>query len=294
MDPKKEYAQAFDDEMAIENGAITEDDVVSEGLIPDQLEAEAPEMAAEAAEEGETVTKEAAEEVAEGAEAAEDAPEVAAPAAPAPAPDIEKEIQRLKSWEGRLKAREAELKARESESAGGDDAPASDAAQAVEQVADAVASGQPMDDALAQIEADFGPEFVQALTALVSAQAARVVDEKVGAVNSDVASLIDALKNDKQREHFELIADKHPDFMEVGSSPEFQDWVKQKGEEAQNIVNVGSARQVCALLAEFKKGAEKGDPAEEGAVSVPSRTGGLRLPAKPASSDDYLSAWEDA
>ena len=292
MDPKKEYAQAFDDEMAIENGEITEDDVVTEGLIPDELEAEAPEMVAEAAEEGETVTKEAAEEMAEGAE---EAPEVTAEAAPAaPAPDIEKEIQRLKSWEGRLKAREAELKAREAESASGEEAPASDAAQAVEQVADAVASGQPMDDALAQIEADFGPEFVQALTALVSAQAARVVDEKVGAVNSDVASLIDALKNDKQREHFELIADKHPDFMEVGSSPEFQDWVKQKGEQAQNIVNVGSARQVCALLSEFKKGAEKGDPAEEGAVSVPSRTGGLRLPAKPTSSDDYLSAWEDA
>lgn len=292
MDPKKEYAQAFDDEMAIEDGEITEDDVATEGLIPDELEAEAPEMVAKAAEEGETVTEEAAEEMAEGAE---EAPEVAAEAAPAaPTPDIEKEIQRLKSWEGRLKAREAELKAREAEATSGEEAPASDAAQAVEQVADAVASGQPMDDALAQIEADFGPEFVQALTALVSAQAARVVDEKVGAVNSDVASLIDALKSDKQREHFEYIAEKHADFMEVGTSPEFQDWVKQKGEEAQNIVNVGSARQVCALLDEFKKGAHKGDPAEEGAVSVPSRSGGLRLPAKPASSDDYLSAWEDA
>ena len=281
MDPKKEYAQAFDDEMAIEAGEITEADVVSEGLIPDELEGKAPEIAAEAAEEGETATEEAAEEMAEGA----------APATPAP--DIDKEIQRLKSWEGRLKAREAELKAREATAHAGD-APTGDATQAVEQVADAVASGQSMDDALDQIEADFGPEFVQALTALVSAQAARVVDEKVGVVNSDVASLIDALKNDRQREHFEIIAEKHPDFMEVGTSPEFMDWVKQKGEEAQNIVNVGSARQVCALLSEFKKGANKGDPTEDGAVSVPSRSGGLRLPAKPAASDDYLSAWEDA
>ena len=281
MDPKKEYADAFDDEMAIEAGEITEADVVSEGLIPDELEGKAPEIAAEAAEEGETATEEAAEEMAEGA----------APATPAP--DIDKEIQRLKSWEGRLKAREAELKAREATAHAGD-APAGDATQAVEQVADAVASGQSMDDALDQIEADFGPEFVQALTALVSAQAARVVDEKVGVVNSDVASLIDALKNDRQREHFEIIAEKHPDFMEVGTSPEFMDWVKQKGEEAQNIVNVGSARQVCALLSEFKKGANKGDPTEDGAVSVPSRSGGLRLPAKPAASDDYLSAWEDA
>ena len=280
MDPKKEYADAFDDEMAIEAGEITEDDVATEGLIPDELEGKAPEISAEAAEEGEAAT--------------EEAPEVAAEAALAtPAPDIEKEIQRLKSWEGRLKAREAELKAREASAPAGD-APAGDAAQAVEQVADAVASGQSMDDALDQIEADFGPEFVQALTALVSAQAARVVDEKVGVVNSDVASLIDALKNDKQREHFEYIAEKHADFMEVGSSPEFQEWVKQKGEEAQNIVNAGSARQVCALLAEFKKGANRGDPTEEGAVTVPSRTGGLRLPAKPAASDDYLSAWEDA
>ena len=281
MDPKKEYADAFDDEMAIEAGEITEADVVSEGLIPDELEGKASEIAAEAAEEGETATEEAAEEMAEGA----------APATPAP--DIDKEIQRLKSWEGRLKAREAELKAREATAHAGD-APAGDATQAVEQVADAVASGQSMDDALDQIEADFGPEFVQALTALVSAQAARVVDEKVGVVNSDVASLIDALKNDRQREHFEIIAEKHPDFMEVGTSPEFMDWVKQKGEEAQNIVNVGSARQVCALLSEFKKGANKGDPTEDGAVSVPSRSGGLRLPAKPAASDDYLSAWEDA
>lgn len=279
MDANKEYAQAFDDEMAIDDGNITEDDVVSEGLIPDELEAKAPEMTAEFAKESETVTEEAAEEAAEGA---------------APAPDIEKEIQRLKSWEGRLKAREAELKAREAEKTSEGETTSGGAAQAVEQAADAVASGQPMDDALAQIEADFGPEFVQALTALVSAQAARVVDEKVGAVNSDVASLIDALKNDKQREHFEYIAEKHADFMEVGSSPEFQDWVKQKGEEAQNIVNVGSARQVCALLSEFKRGANKGDPAEDGAVSVPSRSGGLRLPAKPAASDDYLSAWEDA
>ena len=280
MDPKKEYAQAFDDEMAIENGEITEADVASEGLIPDELEGKAPEIAAAAAKEGETAT--------------EEAPEVAAEAAlAAPAPDIEKEIQRLKSWEGRLKAREAELKSREAGVSTGE-MPASDAVQAVEHVADAVASGQSMDDALDQIEADFGPEFVQALTALVSAQAARVVDEKVGVVNSDVASLIDALKNDRQREHFEIIAEKHPDFMEVGTSPEFMDWVKQKGEEAQNIVNVGSARQVCALLSEFKKGANKGDPTEDGAVSVPSRSGGLRLPVKPAASDDYLSAWEDA
>lgn len=280
MDQKKEYAKAFDDEMAIENGEVTEDDVATEGLIPDELEGEATESVAEVAEEGETAT--------------EEAPEVATEAAlAAPAPDIEKEIQRLKSWEGRLKAREAELKSREAGVATGE-MPASDAVQAVEQVADAVASGQSMDDALDQIEADFGPEFVQALTALVSAQAARVVDEKVGVVNSDVASLIDALKNDRQREHFEIIAEKHPDFMEVGTSPEFMDWVKQKGEEAQNIVNVGSARQVCALLGEFKKGANKGDPTEDGAVSVPSRSGGLRLPAKPASSDDYLSAWEDA
>ncbi len=280
MDQKKEYAKAFDDEMAIENGEITEDDAATEGLIPDELEGKAPEISAEAAEEGETAT--------------EEAPEVAAEAAlVAPAPDIEKEIQRLKSWEGRLKAREAELKSREAGVSTGE-MPASDAVQAVEHVADAVASGQSMDDALDQIEADFGPEFVQALTALVSAQAARVVDEKVGVVNSDVASLIDALKNDRQREHFEIIAEKHPDFMEVGTSPEFMDWVKQKGEEAQNIVNVGSARQVCALLSEFKKGANKGDPTEDGAVSVPSRSGGLRLPVKPASSDDYLSAWEDA
>lgn len=291
--PQDEYASAFDEGVAIDEGNITEEQVAQEGLVPDEMEAEVTAQAevpeGEEDEDGESEAEEAMEEASEGAEAD---PEATAEAAPAMA---DKEIQRLKSWEGRLKAREAELKAREVKLAqGGQAGESGDAAEAVEQVADAVASGTSMDEALAAIEADFGPEFVQALSTLVASQAARLVDEKVGAVNSDVTSLIEALKSDKQREHFEIIAEKHPDFMDVAGSADFQEWVKQKGEEAQNIVNVGSARQVCALLDAFKKGNAKGDPTEGAAVAVSSRAAGLRLPAKPASSDDYMSAWEEA
>lgn len=285
---KEEYAQTFADEVAIENGDITEDDA-AQGLVPDELEGAAPVDATD-----QTVAVAPADPAATDGPAAAQTGDTGA--------GMDKETQRLKSWEGRLKAREAELKAREAElgagaNASGSESAGGDPAQAVEMAADALASGEPLSDAMAAIEADFGPEFVQALSALISAQASRVVEDKVGDVNADVASLIETLKSDKQRDHFEFIAERHPDFMEMAASPEFQDWTAQQGEAAEKIVGAGSARQVCALLDAFKQGASKAaaaDPSAGAAVAVPSRSGGLRLPAKPASSDDYMSAWDEA
>ena len=312
-DPRAEYAQAFDEEAAIDAEQVNPEDVIAlEGEQEADVGLQLPQELEQAQKEGEEGGQAQAGAQA-GAEAQAEQP--AAEAAPTQAVDLDKEVQRLKSWEGRLKAREAQLKEREDAQ---HDSPAGEvneeqAAQALTDAAQQVAQGAPLDEALQAIGNDFGEDFAQALSKLVLTQVNNAVQEYMGGqveqrfarVSDDVSAIVEAIRNDKQREHFELIAEQHPDFLEVGQSEDFQRWVDGKGQEAKDIVNAGSARQVCALLHEFKKGQQQGDPeqpatpdaqpdAGAGAVAVVGRAAGLRLPAKPAASDDYLSAWEAA
>ncbi|MFW9595547.1 MAG: hypothetical protein ACMV1D_08620, partial [Macromonas sp.] len=114
-------------------------------------------------------------------------------------------------------------------------------------------------------------------------------------VMGTVEQLIGSLTDERQRNHFEAIADRHPDFNEVASNPAFQEWVSQQGEAAQSVVEGGSARQVIALLDQFKAAAGGGGEdmaAMQAAESVPARRG-LTLPKQPAASDDYEAAWKE-
>lgn len=214
--------------------------------------------------------------------------------------ELEKERQRLKSWEGRLKALDAQLKAREQ---AGEAIPAARAESPEVQAATAAMETQPIDEVMATLAEDFGDEFVSALTQVIEARAAeiasKVADEKVGAVSGTVDQLISSLTDDKARNHFETIADAHPDFMEVAQSPEFKQWVESlgdKAEQAKAVIEGGSSRQVVKLLDEFKAASQAGqdamkdDAAMMAAQSVRGR-GGMRLPEKPQVADDYEAAW---
>lgn len=269
MPQDDEYAQTFHNEVAIDNEAITPEDLA---------------------------------ELAPAEEGKEDKP-LDEPL------DIQKETQRLKSWEGRLKAREAQLKEREKTAAA---APASgtpsaeEAAAAVEQAAQAIADGAPSDQVFANLQEEFGEDFAHAINALVDSKLA-AAQEQMGGINEKVENLISALRSDRQRQHFEYIAERHPDFMAIADSEPFQAWLHTQDEDAQHTVSAGSARQVCALLEQFKAGQQAGQgtqstkepkpepkPEDMAAIAVTSRSAGLRLPAKPATADDYLSAWHEA
>lgn len=298
-----DFASAFGEGVALDSGEVTEDMTAPGGLdieeaVEEQSEAEGGEgaTAAEVAEEvaeGEVPGGEPAEEA-----AAETGAEEGGPTAANPAVDLERERQRLRSWEGRLKAREAELNS----SARGD-APAEggDAAAAVQEAAAEVGSKTPVTEVLARLAEDFGEDFVDALSVLIDAKAAeiagKVADEKVGALGSTVDGLIHSLTDERAKAHFEAIADAHPDFMEIHESPAFNEWIDSLGErteEAKAIVESGSARQINKLLTEYKEASKAGGDADEvamdGAQSVSSRAG-MRLPNKPVADDDYESAW---
>lgn len=286
---ENDFAAAFEEGAAVDAGEVTEE--MAAGLdIEDALEDQA---------EGETEGMEGEE--GDGAEqmmAAAPTGEAAMPEAGAMSPEeLAKEVQRLKSWEGRLKARDAELKAREA--GGGSGGDGADMAEAVTVAAEAVEQGAELDDVMATLSADFGSDFMEAIGKLIEAKAGaiaeRVAGEKVNPVMGTVEQLIGSLTDERQRNHFEAIADRHPDFNEVASNPAFQEWVSQQGEAAQSVVEGGSARQVIALLDQFKAAAGGGGEdmaAMQAAESVPARRG-LTLPKQPAASDDYEAAWKE-
>ena len=107
-----------------------------------------------------------------------------------PQTDIEKERQRLKSWEGRLKALDAQLKAREQASEQG---MAADGAAPDVEAATVAMETQPIDEVMATLAEDFGDDFVKALTRVIEARAAEKATREQGertlaALKEDVIS----------------------------------------------------------------------------------------------------------
>lgn len=206
--------------------------------------------------------------------------------------DMAKEVQRLKSWEGRLKAMEAQLK---SSKASDDSKEVSD--EAIDGMEEPLPATD-LDGALKALSADFGEDFTKMLMA--------VIDAKVSKANEGVAKSVDEIISDivdtKAKAHFETIADKHPDFMEIADSKEFADYLNSMPEadmeKAKQIVDGGTAREINNLLSTYK--ATRTEPQPEEPVSDESmdaaegvRSTGMRLPTQPAASSDYADAWNE-
>jgi len=236
-------------------------------------------------------------------------------------PTDPKEIQRQKSWEGRLRAREEELARREAElkammegkgktsAEAGDGAPNEDAmqqaaeqleaegntegAEAVEEVAERVESGELTPQQAMEILAeDFGPEFVKMIQVIAVSQAEGAAKNAIGKVERSVDGLIASITDDRARSHFETIADAHPDFNDLASSPEFAEFAKNYP-DGDRITQAGTAREIVKMLNKYKEGLKPAqnepDPALDAAEGV--RSAGLRLPETPVKADGYEDAW---
>ena len=157
------------------------------------------------------------------------AEEVAAAEAEAAAgeDDMPPMTQAEKSWEGRLRAREAELKALAAEldarkAEGVEPASEGQNEEAVEAIEEAVESGEMSpEEAMRQLEEDFGPSFVKMIVAIAGKSAAEVADGKVSELGSTLRDVIDDIKNSRARRHFKEIYRVHPDFMDVADTDDF-------------------------------------------------------------------------
>lgn len=230
---------------------------------------------------------------------------VAQDAGAEPALDVEKETQRLRSWEGRLKAQQAELdreKAGAGTPAAGDKGDQDDKGGAAgKEGEEGVDSDDPDLKALAD---DFGPEFVALLLKVINKVAKRcattVAGEHAGPVRQDIDAIIAEITSEKERAHFEKIADAHPDFMDIANSDEFKAWLAglapAEKEETERVASAGTAKEIIAMLKKYKASKSDGDAdmdtAMDQAEGVRS-TGGLKLPESPTAAKDYEAAWAE-
>lgn len=239
--------------------------------------------------------------------------------------DLEKEMQRLKSWEGRLKAREAELESKASKAGGeernehaadaledvaatADARGSSELADAANAAAEAVEAGEiTPEQAVAQLSEDFGEEFIKMIQAIVVATTKKEVEP----VTKTVDEVLSNINSKEERAHFKAIASKHPDFADVGGSESFKAYIlalpEDKRGDAERVAKGGSAEEVIALLDAYKgnQAKPKDDPkpaaadtsgAEDSGLADLEgvRSGGVRLPEKPTpGSDDYAGAWDE-
>lgn len=230
------------------------------------------------------------------------------------------DIQREKSWMGRLRAKEAELKAREEALKGAAPAePAADGAaeapatEAMENAMEKVESGElTFEQAMQTLESDFGPDFPKMLSVIAKHIGTQVSDERVGSVRGELDEVVNELRNDKEKSHYETISEAHPDFMDVGASPEFKAYVEglpgSEQERAMQVINGGTAKQINKLLSDYKaKGqvtteadleklaAPEAAPVDESALDAAEgvRSAGLKIPEKPTQADDYEAAWAE-
>lgn len=277
------------------------------------------------------VEQPAAGEAPEEAAAEQAAQDAQAGAAPVD-DEIEKERQRLRSWEGRLKAEAARLAAKTGDAGEGAAEAASDKldqvsekaaaggseelAAAAAAAAEAVESGEMSpEEAMRVLEEDFGAEF----TGMVKSIAAATAKQAVSEVSKQFESKFEEVE---LRRHYDTIAAAHPDYKEVSVDQKFSAYIQSlpagDRETAMQVVEGGNAQQVISLLSDYKKAAAKAaaapsEPArasparkapaqadtsnasdDEAAASLEGvRSGGVRVPEKPAMADaGYEEAWE--
>lgn len=246
--------------------------------------------------------------------------------------DVQKETQRLKSWEGRLKAMEARLKAAGADSeeeqaeavgeaiekaAESTDTPAAE--DQVEQIAEQVENGQiTPEQAMKQLAEDFGDDFVKMIEAIAVAKAQEAGGKAAQELKGTVDEIINDISDSKTRAHFEQIAAVHPDFQEIGASEEFKQFVDGMPEDqkaaAIQVIGNGSAKQINQLLSNFKDRAQGGsepelteaqgesiveeateDASHDEALDAAEgvRSTGMKLPEQPAASAGYEDAWNE-
>ena len=320
------YAAAFDEDMA--PPAVDDAGPVG-GITPPADDAPAQNDGATGGEPAAVVLAVADGEQIENAEGAAtaDATTTSAGEDLSEEPTDPKELQRIRSWEGRLRAREAELARKEAElakgrtempraeeSGEGGESQASEGleqaaeqlaadgnkegADAVEQVAEQVESGEITPAQAMKILADdFGEDFVKLIQTIAGAQAkeaaSKVAQEATGQFGQTIEQVIGNIADDRERAHFEAIADAHPDFMDVTETPEFNEFIKQYP-DGERIADGGTAREIVKLLSKFKEANKPAptepDPAIDAAQGV--RSGGLRLPEAPVKAEGYEAAWD--
>lgn len=189
-----------------------------------------------------------------------------------------------------------------------DDMTAMDADMAA---ADAMPADGQSADPVEQLAADYGPEFVDALNALVERKAREIVEQMGGAYTSEIdkriANIMEETNNGFGLMQQEILMSVADDIEDVLESDEFEKWVASLPEaekaKARDVIESGTPSQGVKLLKQYKASktqAQQGPTpedvwAEDAAVAVKGKSP-VRLPGRPAMSpdDEYRAAFNAA
>lgn len=161
-------------------------------------------------------------------------------------------------------------------------------------------------DIVAQLEEDYGPEFVKAMDAMIERRARQIVEEMGGQFAGDVERKIDKIvelsAQGLGRLHRSVLLSMRKDAEDVANSEEFGAWVASLPDEeraqAEAAIEDGDLPDLLALFERYD-GREDGEQSPEdvwaeGAAAGVKGSAPIRLPQRaPVSEDDeYKRAWE--
>lgn len=163
------------------------------------------------------------------------------------------------------------------------------------------------DDPVEQMAADYGPEIVAAVTAIVERTVRKIVEEMGGAFASEVegkiAEIMRATNEGFGMIQGEMLRSVVDDIDDVLESEEFTAWVESLPEEekaqAQQVIDAGTPSQGIKLIKQYKARSKGPSPedvwAEDAAVAVKGKSP-VRLPDRPSMSpeDEYRAAFNAA
>ena len=163
------------------------------------------------------------------------------------------------------------------------------------------------DDPVEQMAADYGPEIVAAVTAIVERTVRKIVEEMGGAFASEVegkiAEIMRATNEGFGMIQGEMLRSVVDDIDDVLESDEFTAWVESLPEEekaqAQQVIDAGTPSQGIKLIKQYKARSKGPSPedvwAEDAAVAVKGKSP-VRLPDRPSMSpeDEYRAAFNAA
>lgn len=163
------------------------------------------------------------------------------------------------------------------------------------------------DDPVEQMAADYGPEIVAAVTAIVERTVRKIVEEMGGAFASEIegkiAEIMRATDEGFGMIQGEMLRSVVDDIDDVLESEEFTAWVESLPEEekaqAQQVIDAGTPSQGIKLIRQYKARSKGPSPedvwAEDAAVAVKGKSP-VRLPDRPSMSpeDEYRAAFNAA
>lgn len=161
------------------------------------------------------------------------------------------------------------------------------------------------DDLMAQLEEDYGPDFVKAMDAMIERRARQILEEEGGKFAGDIEQKIEQIvelsAQGLGRLHRSVLLTMRKDAEEVANSPEFGEWVAglpdEERAQAEAAIDDGDLPELLALFERYdgREGGEESpeDVWAEGAAAGVKGSAPVRLPSRaPASEDDeYKRAW---